>query len=152
MKVNLSTEIPNEILLDTDFFISYYRKDELINNVKEILALALENSINLFISSEIFNDIISAYRSKGYSFYQIKELLLDLYDIPFKVLPVDLDIAYYAIEYYEEFGGSRKLHYYDSFHVATAKKYEKIFLTSDKFILKNQEMLNIQTIDLRKIV
>ncbi len=154
-KMHLFEEIPVDLLLDADFFISYLNDDQLADNVNEIIELSLKQQLNLFVSSEIFNEMILTYRAKTHSLNEIKEILLDLKNFSrmfsYEILPVDLDIANLAIEYYKKFGGRRKLHYHDSFHVATAKKYEKIFLTSDKFILKNQEELKIHTINLRKI-
>lgn len=71
--------------------------------------------------------------------------------IPHKTLPLNPEIVGQALKYYMEHGGPRKLHYFDSYHVATAKHYNLPLLTSDKYIIKRSKELEIQAIDLRKI-
>ncbi|RLE75091.1 MAG: hypothetical protein DRJ44_06410 [Thermoprotei archaeon] len=48
-------------------------------------------------------------------------------------------------------GEHRKLHYFDAFHIATAKHYNLPLVTSDKYIVDNVEKLKVKVIDLRKI-
>jgi predicted nucleic acid-binding protein len=58
-------------------------------------------------------------------------------------------IALTAMDLLEEHGGSRRLHYFDAYHVATAIHGSLPILTSDKYILDNQERLGVAAIDLR---
>jgi hypothetical protein len=52
---------------------------------------------------------------------------------------------------YSQYGGSRKLHYFDSFHVATAKQYDLLLVTSDRYVLHNSDKLGVRALDLREI-
>jgi predicted nucleic acid-binding protein len=79
------------------------------------------------------------------------ELLIDLKNLPHEVLPRTLDIAIEAMKTYSQFGGSRRLHYFDSFHVATAKLNELPLVTSDRHLLENSTKFGIVSLDLRKI-
>ncbi len=56
-----------------------------------------------------------------------------------------------ALKLYRVHGGRRKLHYFDSFHVATAKHYDLPLVTSDKYIVENAETLGIQVVNLKNI-
>jgi len=70
--------------------------------------------------------------------------------IPHKVLPINL-VVLQALELYRKHGGSIKLHYFDSFHVATSKHYGIPLITSDKYIINNSESIEVNVIDLRNI-
>jgi hypothetical protein len=48
-------------------------------------------------------------------------------------------------------GGPGRLHYFDSFHVATAKLYKLPLITSDRFILQNSDDLRVVAMELRKV-
>jgi len=144
-------KIPQSFLLDADFFISYLRADELADNVEKLLDLALEGRAFFFASSELYDDLITAYRSKGYSVNEVEKLLVDIEAIPHETLPLTLRTATLAMDLYANYGGSRKLHYFDAFHVATSIIQGKQLLTSDRFILENSKRMGVQTIDLRKM-
>lgn len=58
------------------------------------------------------------------------------------------EIAEEALAMYIRYGGRRRLSYFDSFHVATARRYALALLTSDKYIIKNIASLGIDVIDL----
>ena len=47
-------------------------------------------------------------------------------------------------------GGPRKLHYFDSHHVATALRTHTPLITSNRYIIDNQTQLGITAIDLRR--
>lgn len=144
-------KLPPEILVEADFFISYLRDDWLATNVEKLILLALDKEIILYLSSEVYDDLITAYLSKGFNKNQIKQLLTDIRSIPHITIPVTNEIAIIAMDLYIRYGGRRKLHYFDSFHVATAKVTSLPLLTSDKYIIKKAKELNIKVLDLRQI-
>jgi len=90
-------------------------------------------------------------RSNGISLNKMIEFINAVSKIPHKPLPLDPKIVAQALKYYMEYGGPRKLHYFDSYHVATAKHYNLPLLTSDKYIISHSKELGIQAIDLRSI-
>jgi hypothetical protein len=76
--------------------------------------------------------------------------LRDIRVIPHEAVPVVAEIAILAMDLYSKYGGSRKLHYFDSFHAATSFVVNKPLLTSDKYILEKSIELGIKAIDLRR--
>jgi predicted nucleic acid-binding protein len=141
-----------KVLVEADFFISYLRDDELADRCEYILDLSLSGQRSILASSEIYDDIITAYLSKGYSTKEIQNLLSDLRSIPHQTVPCTLQIAIKAMEVYARHGGSRKLHYFDSFHVSTSIVVGLPLITSDKYILENSNSLGVKTIDLRNVI
>lgn len=144
-------KLPEAVIVDADFFISYLRGDELADKAEVLLDLALEKKISLLASSEIYDDLITAYRSQGYRVNNLKNMLRDIRAIPHEAVPVVVEIAILAMDLYSKYGGSRKLHYFDSFHVATSFVTNKPLLTSDEYILEKSVELGIKAIDLRRI-
>lgn len=71
--------------------------------------------------------------------------------IPHQSLPMNVDIAATAMELYHDHGGSRKLHYFDSFHAATARIEKLPLLTSDKYMIDQADKLGIQVLNARMI-
>jgi len=132
-------------------FISYLKGDELSDKAEVIVKEALAKKTLLLASSEMYDDLITAYRTGGYKLNEIGNILLDLRAIPHEVVPTTLNIATLAVDLYSKYGGSRKLHYFDAFHVATAATIGEPLITSDKFILENAENLGVKTIDLKSI-
>jgi len=63
-------------------------------------------------------------------------------------LPMGAEIAEEAMAMYIRYGGRRKLSYFDSFHIATAKRYDLSLLTSDKYILESAALLGVSVVDL----
>ncbi|MBS7625982.1 PIN domain-containing protein [Candidatus Bathyarchaeota archaeon] len=78
-------------------------------------------------------------------------MLLDLRAIPHEVVPTTLNIAILAMDLYSKYGGSRRLHYFDAFHVSTASTIGEPLITSDKFIIENARDLMVEAIDLKEI-
>jgi predicted nucleic acid-binding protein len=140
-----------KVLVEADFFISYLRDDELADKCEYILDLSLSGQKSIVASSEVYDDIITAYLSKGYSLQEIQHLLLDLRSIPHETVPCTLQIVTKAIELYTKYRGSRKLHYFDSFHVSTSIILDIPLTTSDKYILENSKALGVKTIDLKNV-
>jgi predicted nucleic acid-binding protein len=81
----------------------------------------------------------------------VLEMIADLRKLSHEVLPTTVDVAEEAMRLYSQYGGARKLHYFDSFHVATAKQYELPLVTSDWFVIRNSDSLGIEVMDLGAI-
>jgi len=145
------SKVPTRLVVDTVLFISYLRGDELSDRAEIIIDRALTKKTSLLVSSEMYDDLITAYRMGGYKPNEIRNILLDLRAVPHEVVPTTLDIAILAMDLYSKYGGSRKLHYFDAFHVATASMTGEPLITSDKFILENTKNFGIKTIDLKEI-
>ncbi|HID90914.1 TPA: PIN domain-containing protein [Candidatus Bathyarchaeota archaeon] len=144
-------ELPSRVLIEADFFISYLRGDELADKVERLMISALEGKITLFVSSEVYDDIITAYRCKGFGVEQVKSLLADIRSIPHEAIPVTNESAVVAMQLYSKHGGGRRLHYFDSFHVATALLENLPLITSDRYILEKSSEMKIRSIDLRRL-
>lgn len=138
-------------MVDTVLFISYLRGDEFSDKSETVIDRALTKKTLLLVSSEVYDDLMTAYRVKGYRIDEVKNILLDLRAVPHEVVPVTLEISILAMSLYSKYGGSRRLHYFDSFHVATASCLDKPLITSDQFILENNKNLGIRIIDLKEI-
>ena len=140
---------PRNVLSDADVFFSYFVADNLVENSERLLKRAEEGFLKIFVASEIFDDIVTALRSDKASVETVIEFLEDLRRVPHEVLPMSVEIATEAMSLYRTYGGSRKLHYFDSFHVATAKTHNLPLVTSDHFVLRHSERMGISSIDLR---
>jgi len=145
------SKVPTRLVADTVLFISYLRGDELSDRAEIVIDWALTQKTLLLVSSEMYDDLITAYRTSGYKPSDIKNILLDLRAVPHEVVPTTLNIAVIAMDLYSKYGGSRKLHYFDSFHVATALTIGEQLITSDNFILENAKNLGIKTINMKEI-
>jgi len=141
--------VPPRVVVDADFFVSYLRGDELADHAEELLNMALEGKTSLFVSGEVYDDLITAYRTQGYALEDVERVLSDLRAVPHQVVPISLEIVVSALDLYSRFGGPRRLHYFDSFHVATASSVHLPLVTSDAFILENAAALLVEAIDLR---
>ncbi len=102
-------------------------------------------------SSEVYDDVVSALRSDKIPLRTIQSFLRDMMTIPHRALPVTIEIATSALDLYLRHGGRRKLHYFDSFHVATSEKERIPLLTSDNYILDHSKDMNISAIDPRTL-
>jgi predicted nucleic acid-binding protein len=143
--------LPSNILIDADVLFSYLVSDELSSRAEKLLERADRGLLKLRAASEIYDDIITALRTESTGMRAVTELLSDLRTLPHEPLPTTLDVASEAMTLYAHYGGARRLHYFDSFHVATAKVFDLPLVTSDRFILENKEKLGIAVLDLRKI-
>jgi predicted nucleic acid-binding protein len=144
-------ELPSRVLADADVFFSYLVADQLSGSSEKIVYRADSGLIKSKVASEIYDDIITALRSNNTPIEVVVELVSDLQKIPHEVLPTSVETAVEAMRLYSRYGGSRRLHYFDSFHVATAKLHELPLITSDGFILHNSDQLRIVAIDLRTV-
>ncbi len=141
--------LPPSLLVDADLFISYLTADWL----EPLFALAVNeakaSATELLVSSEVYDEVITALSSQRVPIEKAIEFVIDMKKIPHKALTVTSDISAEALRVYREHGGPRKLHYFDSYHVATAKIYGISFLTSDKYVVKNAKRLGVDIIDAR---
>ena len=144
-------QLPSRVLVDADVFFSYLVADQLSGCSEKLVYRADSGLLKLQVTSEIYDDIITALRSSGTPMEVVMELLSDLRKIPHEVLPTSVEVAVEAMRLYSRYGGPWRLHYFDSFHVATAKLHELPLITSDRYILQNSDRLRIVAIDLRKI-
>lgn len=143
-------QLPSRILVDADVFYSYLVSDGLAAHSERILDSAEKGLVKLHTASEIYDDLVTALRSNNTPLKVVIEFLDDLRMIRHEVLPTTLDIASEAMRLYTQYGGPRRLHYFDSFHVSTAKVYDIPLVTSDRFVLQNSKGLGVSALDLRK--
>jgi len=146
-----SVELPSRILVDTDVFFSYLVEDELSSRSEKLIEKANQGLVKLTCASELYDDIITALRSDNIKIEVVIEMISDLRKLSHEVLPTTVDVAEEAMCLYSQHGGSRKLHYFDSFHVATAKQYDLALVTSDRYILRHSDKLGVKVLDLREI-
>jgi predicted nucleic acid-binding protein len=148
---SLWKELKGKILLDADVFLSYISGDELADHAEKVVKLAANGTVEAFTSSMLYDDVISGLRSKAMELNDIMQVLIAIASIPHTPLPVTPQIAISAVTLYMRYGGSRKLHYFDAFHVATARHYELPMITSDNYINEHQKNLGITVGNLRKL-
>ncbi len=79
-----------------------------------------------------------------------RNFVSDMKSISHVALPMSAEVAEDALDMYIRHGGRRRLSYFDSFHVATSKRYALPFLTSDKYILRNASKLAVDVMDLSR--
>ncbi len=143
--------LPNPVLVEADLFISYLTGDALEPHFRRVVDSGLEGGLELVSSSEVYDDVVSALRSDKIPLGTIVNFLRDMVTIPHRALPVTVEIAASASDLYMRYGGRRKLHYFDSFHVATSEKEQIPLLTSDSYILDHSKEMNIRAIDPRTL-
>ncbi len=107
--------------------------------------------MKLLASSEVYDDVISALRSQHVPLVKVRGFIRDMNTIPHQTLPVTSDAAVLAVQLYLKHGGRSRLHYFDSFHVATAHLEKLTLLTSDGYILDHADQLNVKTLNARRI-
>ena len=145
------TELPAYVLVEADLFISYLTDDGFVDRFDLIVEAARSVSTKLFASSEVFDDVISALRSQKRTLDEAANFIADMKAIPFESLPVTTGVAAKAMEVYNAYGGRGRLHYFDSFHVATAIQYSMPLATSDLYIVKNARTLGLETVNVRRL-
>lgn len=144
-----SREIERNVLIDSDVFLSYIKGDEMIEHSERVVNSITSGSLKAHISSMLFDDVITGLRSKGMEISDVLKVVLAIASIDHTSLPVTSTIAINALMLYERHGGSRKLHYFDAFHIATVKINDLSMITSDQYIIEHQKELGIKTIELR---
>lgn len=144
-------KIPPRVLADADVFFSFLVSDELSQHSERLLHRSEQGLLKIQTASEIYDDIITALRSDGASIELMIDIISDLRKIAHETLPTTIDVASEAMRLYSQYGGQRRLHYFDAFHVATAKLYELPLVTSDRYILQNSARLGLTSLDLRRV-
>lgn len=151
MRYTSSREVEGEALIDSDVFISYIKGDEMIEHSERVIDAITSGRLEAQISSMLFDDITTGLRSKGMDISDVIKVILAIASIKHVSLPVTSAIAINALTIYERHKGPRRLHYFDAFHVATAKINGLQMITSDRYIIENQGTLGIKTIDLKTL-
>lgn len=151
MRVLSSGGFEGEVLLDSDVFLSYIKGDEMADQSQKVIDSIMGEEFKAYVSSMLFDDIISGLRSKGMELRDVIKVVLAIASINHISLPVTSTITVNALMVYERHGGARRLHYFDAFHVATAKINDLSLITSDKYIIEHQEELGLKAIDLRTL-
>lgn len=144
-------ELRGRFLLDADVFISYIRGDELADHAEKAVRSIVEGRLEAFVSSMLYDDVISGLRSKGMDIREAIQVLTAIASIPHTSLPVTPAIAISALTLYMQHGGPRRIHYFDTFHVATARLHELPIITSDTYINEQQDKLGVTTLDLKEL-
>lgn len=139
------------MLADTDLFFFYLKGGKFSRHAKQIIRKSNRGVLELRTSSEVYDDAISALRSDNVAISTIIEFVSKMKSIPHKSLPMSAEVAEEALLLYQNHAGRRKLSYFDCFHVATAKRYDLPFLTSDGYVLDHSKDLGIKVIDLESI-
>jgi len=146
----MSSAEPRAALLDADVFISYISGDRLLPHSEKVVNQTLDGSLAASANSIVYDDIVTALRSKETPLPRVIEFITATASIPHTVIPVDAATTVNALRIYAKHGGPRKLHYFDSYHVANALRTHTPLITSDKYIIDNQTQLGITAIDLRR--
>lgn len=136
------------MLGDADLFFFFLRGGTFEEQAEVVVRAADSGELLLRTSSEVYDDAISAIRADGTPLSVANGFVSDMKSIPHTALPMSAEIAEDALTLYVAQGGRRKLSYFDSFHVATARRYDLTLLTSDKFILANSRALGINSTSL----
>ena len=151
MKSSHPKELKGKFLLDSDVFISYIKGNELANQAERVIKPILGGSLEAYVSSMLYDDVISGLRSKTMELGTIIEILTAIASIPHTPLLITPSVAISALTTYIRHGGPRKLHYFDAFHVATARLNELPMITSDRYINEQQTSLGIIALNLRTL-
>lgn len=146
-----SAQLPERMLVEADLFISYLTADNLEKHFRVLVEKAQTQNLELLCSSEVYDDITSSMLTEGVSARECSKFLSDMKVIPHKSLPVTPEISSSALKIYSEFGGRRRLHYFDSFHVCTAVANNLPLYTSDKYVINNSKRLGVTTVDVRTL-
>jgi predicted nucleic acid-binding protein len=141
---------PRILLGDTDLFFFFLRGGVFEGQAAIVIAAAEDGRLIIRTSSEVYDDAVSAIRAGGASLELANDFVADMKSIPHTSLPMSAEIAERALQLYRSNGGRRRLSYFDSFHVATAMRYDLPMLTSDRFIIQNAPDLGMVALDLAK--
>jgi predicted nucleic acid-binding protein len=135
-------------LADTDLFFFYLRGGRCEVQAEKVIKEASAGRVSLKTSSEVYDDAISAIRADEDSLDVARSFVSDMRSIPHVAMPMSAEVAEDALALYIEHGGRRRLSYFDSFHVACARRYDLALLTSDGWIIENRKALGLAVKDL----
>jgi len=139
---------PPTVLGDADLFFFYLRGGRLEEQASKVIEAASAGRVNLRTSSEVYDDAISALRADEVPLGTVLSFVSDMKAISNSSMPMSAEIAEDALSMYMKHGGRRQLSYFDSMHLATAKRYGLPFLTSDQYVIRNAKILGVRTLDL----
>jgi predicted nucleic acid-binding protein len=134
--------------VDTDLFFFYLRGGKFSAQAEIVIKNATAGTLQLRTCSETYDDAITALRVDKVPLNAIRDFVSDMKSIPHKALPINAEIAEDALQMYLNFGGRKKLSYFDAFHVSTARRFSLKFLTSDRYILEHSDILALSVKDL----
>jgi predicted nucleic acid-binding protein len=140
--------MPDVMIADTDLFFFYLRGGRCEVQAESVVEQVNKGSLELKVSSETYDDAISAIRADEQPLDIARSFVSDMKSIPHVAVPLTAEIAEDALGLYISHGGRRRLSYFDCFHVASAKRYDIRLLTSDKYIIKHQSELGMSAADL----
>lgn len=80
---------PRHLLVEADLFLSYLTEDELAPLFDKIVDQASEGRVKLFVSSEVYDDLVSALRSQGVPPLRVLKFISDCATIPHEPLPIN---------------------------------------------------------------
>jgi predicted nucleic acid-binding protein len=136
----------SSLLADTDLFFFFLRGGKFESEAESVIDQAVSGIISLMVSSEVYDDAISAIRADGASLDVARSFVSDMKSIPHTCLPLSAEVAEEAMNLYIKRGG--RLSYFDAFHVATAKRFDLPLLTSDSYLNKNAKSLQTKVLNL----
>ncbi len=136
------------LLGDTDLFFFYLRGGRLEPQAESVIKAVSAGKLELRTSSEVYDDAISAIRADNAPLSLARDFISDMRSISHTALPMSAEVAEEALNMYRREGGRRKLSYFDSFHIATAKRYALTLLTSDRYIIEHASALGVNVADL----
>ena len=136
------------LLGDADLFFFYLRGGKYEAQAASVVKATGADELVLRTSSEVYDDAISAIRADGAPLEVAESFVADMKSIPHSALPMSAEVAEDAMAIYKSHGGRSRLGYFDSFHVATARRYDLTFLTSDRFIIQNAGELGVRALNL----
>jgi predicted nucleic acid-binding protein len=139
------------VIADTDLFFFYLRGGRCELQAENVIEEVGKGNVELKVSSETYDDAISAIRADELPLAVARSFISDIKLIPHTALPLTVEIAEEAIGLYSSHGGRSRLSYFDSFHVATARRYNLPLLTSDRYIIQRQSKLGVEVIDLSSV-
>ena len=112
--------------------------------------MADAGKLPLRASSEAYDDATSAIRAEGSSLEVADEFAGDnMKAIKRTALPMSAEVAEGALTLYQGQGGRRRPGGFDPFHVATVRRCDLPFLTSDRFIVAKGQTLRVRVLPLR---
>lgn len=130
-------------LADADVFFFYLKGGRYEDQAESVIKEADAGNIALRTSSEVYDDAISAIRADGAPLSVAQGFVSDMKSIAHVALPMSAEVAEEALALYSRYGGRRELSYFDSFHLATAKRYALTMLTSDLYVIKHASTFGI---------
>jgi hypothetical protein len=84
---------PEAALLDSNVFLSYIKDDDLAVYSEKVVEAILGGMLNAYVSSELYDDVVTALRSRGVPLADVKAVLKGIASIPHTSLSVTLGLC-----------------------------------------------------------